>query len=156
MHQTKTITRQVFGTVPTCTFGLVTDLTTAYNYQDLWWASPAGAEVGMGPQPHASGRPDLRDLVHLRTRRQRPRGWRRRCRSTAAGVYAGKLYAHDRPRVQCRPVRSGAGDALRRSGSATLTFTDGNTGTFAYTLDGITQTKAITRQVFRTPGTVCQ
>ena len=42
------------------------------------------------------------------------------------------------------------------AGTATLTFTNGNAGTFGYTLDGVTQTKAITRQVFRSPGTVCQ
>jgi hypothetical protein len=41
-------------------------------------------------------------------------------------------------------------------GSATLTFTDGNTATFAYTVDGTSQTKTITRQVLQNPGTVCQ
>ncbi len=41
-------------------------------------------------------------------------------------------------------------------GTATFTFTDGNTGTFDYTVNGVTQTKAITREVFVTPGTVCQ
>jgi hypothetical protein len=38
----------------------------------------------------------------------------------------------------------------------TLTFSDGNTGTFAYTVNGIARTKPITRQVFRAPGTVCR
>ena len=33
-------------------------------------------------------------------------------------------------------------------GSVTLTFTDANTATFAYTVDGVTQTKTITRMVF--------
>ena len=33
---------------------------------------------------------------------------------------------------------------------------NGNAGQFAYTVNGASQTKAITRQVFRTPGTVCQ
>ena len=41
-------------------------------------------------------------------------------------------------------------------GSATFTFTDGNTATFNYTVDGVTQTKTITRQVLQNPGTVCQ
>ena len=27
---------------------------------------------------------------------------------------------------------------------------------FAYTVNGVSQSKAITREVFRTPGTVCQ
>jgi hypothetical protein len=47
-------------------------------------------------------------------------------------------------------------------GSATLTFADGNHATFQYTLNdpsqnkAVAQTKAITRQVFAEPGTVCQ
>jgi hypothetical protein len=38
----------------------------------------------------------------------------------------------------------------------TLTFTDGNNATFAYTVNGESQSKAITRQIFVSPGTVCQ
>ena len=38
--QTKAITREVFGPLPVCTFGAVTDLTTATNLSDLWWRSP--------------------------------------------------------------------------------------------------------------------
>ena len=39
--QTKAITRQVFGPLPVCTFGVQQDLAAATNYQDLWWAAPA-------------------------------------------------------------------------------------------------------------------
>jgi hypothetical protein len=45
-------------------------------------------------------------------------------------------------------------------GTATVTFANGNAGTLAYTVSDGTHTasrsKAITRQVFRAPGTVCQ
>jgi hypothetical protein len=42
-------------------------------------------------------------------------------------------------------------------GTATFTFTDGNTATFAYTVNGSTQSKNITRELFQPPaGTVCQ
>jgi hypothetical protein len=37
-----------------------------------------------------------------------------------------------------------------------FTFTDGNTAAFNYTVDGVTQTKTITRQVLQNPGTACQ
>jgi hypothetical protein len=40
-------------------------------------------------------------------------------------------------------------------GTATFSFVDGNTGTFSYTVDGVTQTKTITREVFAPPGTTC-
>jgi hypothetical protein len=39
--------------------------------------------------------------------------------------------------------------------TASFTFTDGNSGRFSYTVNGVTQTKAITRQVFNLPGTIC-
>ena len=42
------------------------------------------------------------------------------------------------------------------AGNATLTFADGNTATFAYTVDGISQTKSITRELFSSPSTTCQ
>ena len=48
IQQTKPITRQVFGPLPSCTFGSATPLAQATNYQDLWWAAPAGAESGWG------------------------------------------------------------------------------------------------------------
>ena len=41
-------------------------------------------------------------------------------------------------------------------GTATFTFSDGNNAQFAYTVNGVSQAKAITRQVFTPPGTVCQ
>ena len=47
-NQTKTITREAFATLPVCTFGTVADLTTATNYQDLWWRKPAASESGWG------------------------------------------------------------------------------------------------------------
>jgi hypothetical protein len=41
-------------------------------------------------------------------------------------------------------------------GTASITFANGNAATFAYTVNGVARTKAITRQVFRPPGTVCR
>ena len=40
--------------------------------------------------------------------------------------------------------------------TATFTFTDGNNGTFNYTVNDVTQTKAITREILVAPGTVCE
>jgi hypothetical protein len=41
-------------------------------------------------------------------------------------------------------------------GSATFTFANSDSATFAYTMNGVSQTKSMTRQVFRLPGTVCK
>jgi len=40
-------------------------------------------------------------------------------------------------------------------GTGTFTFTDGSNGTFAYTVDGVTQSKPITRYAFSTPASAC-
>jgi hypothetical protein len=54
------------------------------------------------------------------------------------------------------PLGAMGGPVVAVVGSATFTFMDGNTASFMYTVDGITQTKTITRQVLQNPGTVCQ
>ena len=46
--QTKAITRQAFGPLPTCSFGAQPNLALATNYQDLWWKTPAASESGWG------------------------------------------------------------------------------------------------------------
>lgn len=47
--RTKSITPMVFANpVPACSFALLPDPALASNFQDIWWASPAGAESGWG------------------------------------------------------------------------------------------------------------
>ncbi len=46
------------------------------------------------------------------------------------------------------PIGSSGGATGAAVGTGTLTFSDANDGTFAYTVNGISQTKAITRQTF--------
>jgi hypothetical protein len=41
-------------------------------------------------------------------------------------------------------------------GNATFSFSDANSGTFHYTVNGITQTKSITRLIVSSPATVCK
>jgi hypothetical protein len=73
---------------------------------------------------------------------------------TAPGTYEGDLYSTVGPvgpALQATPV-----------GAATLSFANGNSATFAYSvaLPGmsapVTQTKPITRQIFTMPGVACQ
>jgi len=152
--QTKNIARQVFGPPPTCTFGLQPDLTLAYNYQDLWWAAPAGAEAGWGVNlTHQGdtifatwftydldGSPLWLSVTAFRT---------------DAATYGGTLYRTRGPAFSAVPFLPAAIVATS-VGTATFVFTDGNTGTFAYTVGDVTQTKSITREIFAAPGTVCQ
>lgn len=152
--QTKTITRQVFDQLPTCTFGLLSDLTLAYNYQDLWWAAPANSESGWGVNLTHQGNTIFAtwftyglDGVSTWFVVAAPK--------TAEGTYSGTLYSAAGPPFDAVPFdpTKVVGTVV---GAATFTFTDGNTGTFDYTVNGVTQTKAITRDILLTPGTVCQ
>jgi hypothetical protein len=152
--QTKKITRQVFGQLPTCTFGILSDLTQAYNYQDIWWAAPAGVEAGWGLNLTHQG--DTIFVTWFTYAQDRSPLWMAATAvKTAQGTYTGALYQTTGP-----PFNSVPFDATKvvatSVGTVTLTFTDGNTGTFDYTVNGEEQTKAITRQVFTAPGTVCQ
>ena len=74
---------------------------------------------------------------------------------TAQSVYTGTLYRTTGPPFNSVPFNPQSVVATP-AGVATFTFTNGNAASFTYTLDGVTQTKAITREVFRLPGTTCQ
>jgi hypothetical protein len=152
--QTKPITRQVFDRLPTCTFGIQADLTLAYNYQDLWWAAPAGSESGWGVNLTHQGDTIFATWFTFDLDGS-PLWLSVTALKTALGVYGGTLYRTTGPAFSAVPFLP-ANVTATAVGTATFTFTDGNTGTFAYTVNGVTQTKAITRDVFVAPGTVCQ
>ena len=158
--QTKPITREVFGPVPTCTWGGQPDLTLATNYQDLWWAAPAGTESGWGINLNHQGGTifatwftyDL-DGTPLWLVVTAP--------ETGANVYGGDLYRTTGPPFSALPFDPAAVVATK-AGTATFTFTDGNHATFAYSVqlggmaEPVAQSKPITRQVFAPPGTACR
>jgi hypothetical protein len=154
--QAKTITREQFGPLPTCTYG-GGSLTLATNYQDLWWAKPAASESGWGINLNHEGDKifatwftyDL-DQAPLWLVVTAPR--------QSAGVYSGDLY-------QTSGARFDAFDPAKvtatKVGTATFTFADGNNATFAYTVQlpgmgaPVAQAKAITRELFSASGTTC-
>jgi hypothetical protein len=154
VSQTKTITREVFGQLPTCTFGILQDLTQAYNYQDIWWAAPAGAESGWGVNLTHQG--DIIFATWFTYAHDRSPLWLVvTAPKSAPGAYSGTLYQTTGPPFNAVPFDPSKVVATS-VGTATFTFTNGNTGTFNYTVNGETQTKSITRYVFTLPGTVCQ
>jgi hypothetical protein len=154
ISQTKNITREVFGPLPTCAFGLFTDLTQAFNYQDIWWAAPAGVESGWGINFTHQGDTIFATWFTYDVDNT-PMWLVVTAPKTATGVYSGTLYRTTGPPFNAVPFRPSDVKATV-VGSATFTFSDGNDATFAYTVNGVSQTKAITRQVFESPGTVCQ
>ena len=152
--QTKNITLDTFGTPPNCTFGVETNLALATNYQDVWWAAPAGVESGWGINFAHQG-----DTIfgtwftydHDRT----PIWFAVTAPKIGQNLYSGVLYRTTGPAFSSVPFNPG--DVVRIPvGTATLAITDGNDATFVYTIAGVTQSKTITRALFQPLGTVCQ
>ena len=151
--QNKAIIRQIFGTLPSCATA-TGSLAAATNYQDLWWASPAGSESGWGI--NLTHQDDTifatwftYDVDHS------PMWLVVTAPKTGPGVYSGTLYRTTGPAFNALPFNP-ASVTPAAVGPATFTFIDGNNATFAYTVNGVAQNKAITREVFNPPGTVCQ
>src|SRR4030095_11703346 len=67
---------------------------------------------------------------------------------TGPTTYAGTLYRTSGPSLAAVPFDS---RQVQRTevGNGSLTFSDGSNGTFAYTVSGVSQSKATTRLVFR-------
>ena len=76
-----------------------------------------------------------------------------RAADLARGV-RGPALPDDRTGVQCGAVQSGRREG-HSVGTATFTFTDGNDASLPTRSTAVSQTKAITREVFSGPGTVC-
>lgn len=128
------VTRQVFGSGET----------GAPNYSDLWWSA---AEPGWGLAVTQRG--NVMFLAWFVYDRTGSPEWylASSCAMTASGNgCAGTLYrasgppfgpAFDASRVQVTPL-----------GNVNLVFSGPNFGTLTYTVDGVTGSKAITRQLF--------
>ena len=152
--QVKTLTREFFGTPPSCAFGVQPDLALATNYQDLWWAAPAGIESGWGINLTEQSNKIFGTWFTYDVDGS-PLWLSVLATNTAPGVYAGALMRTRGPAFDAVPFAPAAVTATQ-VGTATFTFQDGAHATFAYTVNGVSQAKAITREVFVSPGTFCQ
>ena len=159
VDQTKSIVRQVFGPMPTCTWGAQTDPAIATNYQDLWWAAPAGAESGWGVNFTHQG-----DTIFATwftyDFEDKPLWLSATLPKSAPQHYAGTVYRTTGPAFSAVPWDKTL-VTVTAVGNLALDFTDGNHASFHYLLtlgtppQTVDQTKKMTRQVSRSPGTVC-
>ncbi len=152
--QAKKITRQVFAdSVPVCTLGGSPG--SEPNYQDLWWRAPAGSESGWGVSVAHQG--DVLFATWFTYDAEGRGQWLvlPGASRTGASTYSGTLYRTTGPAFDASPwdpsqVRATA------VGTGTFDFSDPNNGTFSYAVDGARGAKAITRQVFAGPKSVCR
>lgn len=154
VSQVKVLTREVFAApMPLCESGGAPDFAAATNYQDLWWAAPPGTESGWGINLTQQGDVifatwftyDL-DGTPLWLSVTAPR--------SGGSAFSGTLYRTTGPAFNAVPFKPAAVVATP-VGTATFTFSDGAHAQFAYTANGVAQAKAITREIFVTPGTLC-
>jgi len=131
-----------------------TNLAAATNYQDLWWNAPPGSESGWGLNVTHQGN-TLFLTWFTYDLDGTPLWLSATAQKTGATSYSGTLYRTNGPAFSATPWNP-ASVAITAVGTATVTFADGNRATFAYSVNGINQTKQITRQIFREPGTVCR
>ncbi|APV50875.1 hypothetical protein BWI17_14975 [Betaproteobacteria bacterium GR16-43] len=152
ISQTKSIVRQEFSTpVPNCTAGGAAGTTP--NYQALWWLE---AESGWGMNIIHQG-----DIIFATWFTYDATGkgmWvilSRGDRTPGTQTFTGDLF-----RTRGNPFNSvpfvPSTVVPTKVGTATIAFSDAEHGSFNYTLDGVTQTKPITKQGFATPLSVCK
>ena len=120
--------------------GSVSAAAAAVNYQGLWWASPAASESGWGINfAHQA------DTIFASWFTYDAGGkglWLvMTAPKTAPNTYAGTLYSTTGPAFNAVPFNP-AGVVPTAVGNGTITFTDANDGSFAYTVNGIKQVKA--------------
>jgi len=148
----KTLRKQAFAgqPAPACVDGNFAS--NAGSFQDLWWnPNESGWGINFAQQSgilfatlftyDASGRGTW--FVMSAGRRQ------------ADGSFAGELYRTTGPPFNAAPFTPIGGGQIVQVGMMQVTFSDRNNGTLTYSVNGITVTKAITRQVFSTPQSVC-
>jgi hypothetical protein len=163
ISQTKAITKEVFGIVPNCVFEPSFDANRAVNVTDLWWADPPGSEAGWGLNisEQAGATAMIWYVTWFTYDHNRAPAW---FSVTAnfdrnSGTFKGDLYRYKGPPFNSVPFASAgtSGGAVgTKVGSATFINYSGASKSFSYTLDGVTQTKTITRQVFAAPRATCR
>jgi serine protease len=156
VSQVKQLVRQQFGaSLPTCAWSATANLNAATNYQDIWWVSPAGSESGWGINFTHQGDTIFATWFTYGAN-GKPTWFVFAASQVVPRTFAGDVYTASGPPYYVTPFDP-AQVAKSKVGTATLTFQDGNHATLAYNVNGIGQSKPLTREIFGPAGgTVCQ
>jgi hypothetical protein len=166
ISQVKPITRFVLdasSAQPVCSYQATPDLNAATNYQDLWWLP---SESGWGANFAHQGNAIYATwyTYDAKVAGNNAPLWLSAylTRQGGTNVFNGDMYRTSGARFD----NFKASDVVQpatKVGTATLSFADGNHGTFHYVTNGsgnlpaVDQTKQITRLLFAPPAaTVCQ
>jgi hypothetical protein len=149
---TKAIQKQVYGSRAANCTATSADRSSLTNYQDLWWnAAESGWGVNVTHQDNtlfaalftysASGQ-DMWWVMSGGVRQ-------------TDGSYLGELYQTTGPAFNANPFTPIGPSNVTQVGTMRFTFGSGTNGTLTYTVNGISVTKAITRQVYATTFPAC-
>jgi hypothetical protein len=112
----------------------------------MWWKTPAGSEAGWGINFAHEG-----DVIFATwfTHDANGNAWYMSMTAfqTGPNTFSGTLYRTTGPPLDAIPFDPNQVQRIE-VGNGTLTFSDGNNGTLTYTVNGTTQAKSITREVF--------
>ncbi len=149
ISRTKPIVPQQFGPLPACTWGVQADLALATNFTDLWWNA---GEPGWGIDFSHQGN-IIFATWYTYDAGGNPWWLIAELHKGSGNAYSGAVASVAGPPFDAATWTPVAETTI---GTASVTFANGNAATFAYTVNGVARSKAITRQVFRPPGTVCR
>jgi hypothetical protein len=138
--------------VPTCVAAAT--FAPSSNYSDLWWHAPAASESGWGINLTHQG--DVLFATWFTYDADGKGLWlvMSHGAKTAPGNYSGALYRTTGPAFSANPWDPSQ-VGVTQVGMATFSFSDISNATFSYSVNGVAQSKAITREVFAFPATVC-
>ena len=152
----KSIQRQVYGTRAAHCSTITGSRAALANYQDLWWVAN-GAESGWGV--NVTHQDNILFATLFTYDANRVPLWlvmSNGAMQSDGVTFTGDLYRTTGPAFNANPFTPiGAGN-LTVVGTMRFRFTNGESGSLTYTVNGVAVTKAITRQVFANPVPQCQ
>ena len=150
---TKAITKLNFAGVRECTWD-ASNRSNSENVQDLWWGGIA--ESGWGVNFAHQGNIVFATIFTYDASGQ-PRWFVMSAgKQTTAGTFSGPLYRTRGPAFNAVPFTPITAADNTEVGTLTLSFTNGNTGTMTYTVNGVQVVKSISRFEFGTVKPSCQ
>ena len=151
---TKAIQKQVYDVgVPICGSSATSSRATLTNYQDLWW-NPN--ESGWGMNITHQGNILFATLFTYDATGKGLWLVMSAGMKQSDGTFLGDLYQTTGPAFNAQPFTPIGPANLTKVGTMWLSFSDGQTGTLTYSVNGQSVVKAITRQVFSSPTASCR
>jgi lysyl endopeptidase len=149
---TKAITKQIFGARAAGCVGTTESRGSAENYTDMWWNS---AESGWGINMTQQGDVIFATLFTYAANRQGMWYVLANGAKQPDGSYLGDLFRTTGSAFNAVPfVPLGASNVVA-VGTLRVRFTSGTTAILDYSIDGVSVTKSIIRQVFSSPLPLC-